>query len=113
MTLLGGEGLAKLARINHQAARRTADALAAIPGVSVLNDAYVNEFTVVLPHDARDVVRDLADRGVLGGVPLGRLYPQAGGLSKGLLVCASELTTDDDIAALATALSEVLEGVPA
>ncbi len=113
MTLLGGEGLAKLARINHQAARRTADALAAIPGVSVLNDAYVNEFTVVLPREAREVVRELADRGVLGGVPLGRLYPGNDALAKGLLVCASELTTDADIAAFASALSEVLEGVPA
>ncbi|PLK25590.1 aminomethyl-transferring glycine dehydrogenase subunit GcvPA [Novosphingobium sp. TH158] len=113
MTLLGGEGLAKLARLNHQAARRTADALAAIPGVSVLNDAYVNEFTVVLPRDAREVVRELADRRVLGGVSLGRLYPGETSLANGLVVCASELTTDEDIAALASALSEVLEGVPA
>ena len=113
MTLLGGEGLARLARVGHQAARRTADALAALPGVSVLNHAYVSEFTVVLPRDARAVVRELADRGVLGGVSLGRLYPDAAGLEKALLVSASECTTDADIAALAKALSEVLEGVPA
>ncbi|MEO7248346.1 MAG: glycine dehydrogenase, partial [Novosphingobium sp.] len=113
MTLLGGEGLAKLARINHDAARRTAEALAAIPGVRVLNDAYVNEFTVILPRDAREVVRALADRNVLGGVSLGRLYPGVAGLENGLIVCASELTTDDDIAALASALCDVLEGVPA
>ena len=113
MTLLGGGGLAGLARLSHQAARRTADALSAIPGVSVLNQAYVNEFTVVLPRNARDVVRELADKGVLGGVSLGRLYPGAPQLANGLIVCASELTTDADIAALAAALSEVLEGVPA
>ena len=113
MTLLGGEGLARLARLSHQAARRTADALAAIPGVSVLNEAFVNEFTVVLPRDARDVVRELADRQVLGGVSLGRLYPRESALANGLVVCASELTTDEDIAALARALSEVLEGVAA
>ena len=113
MTLLGGEGLARLARLSHQAARRTADALAAIPGVSVLNEAFVNEFTVVLPRDARDVVRELADRQVLGGVSLGRLYPRESELANGLVLCASELTTDEDIAALARALSEVLEGVAA
>ncbi|MEY4160240.1 MAG: hypothetical protein RLZZ136_861, partial [Pseudomonadota bacterium] len=111
MTLLGGEGLAKLARLNHQAARRTADALAAVPGVRVLNDAYVNEFTVILPRDARDVVRRLADREILGGVSLGRLYPGATALTHGLLVCASEMTTADDIAALASALAEELAGV--
>jgi len=113
MTLLGGEGLAKLARLNHQAARRTADALAKIPGITVLNDAFVNEFTVILPRDARDVVRELADRNVLGGVSLARLYPGSAELSRALLVCATETTTDEDIAALASALSEVLEGVAA
>ncbi len=113
MTLLGGEGLAKLARLSHQAARRTADALCVIPGVSVLNKAYVNEFTVLLPRSARDVVRDLADRGVLGGVSLARLYPGEVALQNALLVCTSEMTTDQDITALSSALSEVLEGVAA
>jgi glycine dehydrogenase subunit 1 len=113
MTLLGGEGVAKLARLSHQAARRTADALSTIPGVSVLNQAYVNEFTVLLPRSARDVVRELADRGVLGGVSLARLYPGEAALENALLVCTSEMTTDQDITALSSALSEVLEGVPA
>jgi len=113
MTLLGGEGLARLARINHQAARRAAEALAALPGVSVLNEAYFNEFTVVLPRDARDVVRELAEYSVLGGVSLGRLYPQADELHCGLLITATEMTTTEDIAALAAVLGEILEGVPA
>ena len=104
------EEVRQLVRVDPQAA---ADALAAIPGVRVLNQAYVNEFTVILPRDARGVVRELADRGVLGGVSLGRLYPGADGLANGLLVCTSELTTDEDIAALASALSDVLEGASA
>ncbi len=108
MTLLGGEGLAKLARVNHSRARQTAERLARVPGVKVLNGAYFNEFTVVLPTDARDAVRAMADRKVLGGVSLGRLYPDAPELSGGLLVTASELTTDEDIEALAAALEGVL-----
>ena len=108
MTLLGGEGLAKLARVNHSRARQTAERLAKVPGVKVLNSAYFNEFTVVLPKDARDAVRAVADRKVLGGVSLGRLYPDAPELSGGLLVAASELTTDEDIEALAAALEGVL-----
>ncbi len=108
MTLLGGEGLARLARVNHARARQTAERLAKVPGVSVLNGAYFNEFTVVLPRDARDAVRAMADRKVLGGVSLGRLFPDAPELAGGLLVTASELTTDEDIEALATALEGVL-----
>jgi glycine dehydrogenase subunit 1 len=113
MSLLGGEGLAKLAAVNHGRAQAVAARLAKVPGVSVLNDAYFNEFTAVLPGDARAVVRALADRQVLGGVSLGRLYPGVDALHHGLLVTATETTTDEDIEALAIALADVLEGVPA
>ncbi|MBA4162591.1 MAG: glycine dehydrogenase, partial [Novosphingobium sp.] len=108
MTLLGGTGLNKLARLSHARAQQTAARLARVPGVSVLNNAYVNEFTVVLPVDARDVVRKLADEFILGGVSLGRLYPDVPGLAGGLLVCTSEMTTDADIEALGAALEGVL-----
>ncbi|MDE2403316.1 MAG: aminomethyl-transferring glycine dehydrogenase subunit GcvPA [Sphingomonadales bacterium] len=108
MTLLGGAGLERMALLSHDAARRTAAALARVPGVSLLNHAFFNEFTVVLPADAREAVRALADKGVLGGVSLGRLHPGEAGLANGLLVTATELTTDEDIAALAGALTEVL-----
>ncbi|KTR81471.1 glycine dehydrogenase, partial [Novosphingobium barchaimii] len=68
MTLLGGEGLARLARINHARAQAMVGRLAKVPGVSCLNTTYFNEVTLLLPQDAREVVRVLADRGVLGGV---------------------------------------------
>ncbi len=113
MSLLGGEGLARLAGVNHARAQALAARLAAVPGVRVLNGAYFNEFAVILPADARDAVRALADRGVLGGVSLGRLYPGAAKLHRGLLVAATETTTDEDIEALGLALAEVLQGVPA
>ena len=108
MTLLGGEGLARLARINHARAQAAAARLARVPGVSVLNQAYFNEFTLILPTDAREVVRQLADRQVLAGVSLGRLYPGIADLERGLLVAATETTTGDDIEALAQGLEVVL-----
>ena len=108
MTLLGGEGLHQVARISHARAQQAAARLARVPGVTVLNTSYVNEFTVVLPKDARDVVRLLADQRILGGVSLGRLYPGQAALANGLLVCTSELTTDADIEALGAALEGVL-----
>jgi glycine dehydrogenase subunit 1 len=108
MTLLGGEGLARLAKINHARARKLADRLSALPGVSVLNDAYFNEFTVLLPSDARETVRALAERQVLGGVSLGRLYPTAPDLHRGLLVTATETIGEEDIEAFAVALEGVL-----
>lgn len=108
MSLLGGAGLERLARINHGKAQALAAAVAAIPGVTVLNDAYFNEFTVILPKDAREVVDALAAKGILGGVPLGRLYAETPTLANGLLLTATECTSDEDIAALVAALKEVL-----
>lgn len=108
LTLLGGSGLATMARLSHHAARKAAVALAAVPGVEVINDHYFNEFAVRLPRDARQVVRELADRQVLGGVSLGRLYPQHANLANGMVLAATECTTDEDIAALVAALEEVL-----
>ena len=76
MTLLGEKGLRELAAENHRLACLAADRLVKVPGVSLLNNAFFNEFTIMLDgKPARDVVRTLADRGVLGGVSLGRLYP--------------------------------------
>jgi len=108
MTLLGGEGLARLARLNHARARAAAARLAQVPGVRLVNRAFFNEFAIELPADAREAVRAMADRGVLGGVSLGRLYPGEEGLTCGLLVTATECTTDEDIEALAAALEGVL-----
>jgi glycine dehydrogenase subunit 1 len=76
--------------------------------VSVLNDSFFNEFTIRLGQDAREVVRTLADKGILAGVSLGRLYPHAEDLADGLLVTLTETTSEDDIDALCAALKEVL-----
>jgi glycine dehydrogenase subunit 1 len=108
MTLLGEKGLRDLATLNHARAVQAAERLAAVPGVSVLNDSFFNEFTLILPQNARDVVRALADRQILGGVSLGRLYPDAPELANGLLVTVTETVTDEDIAALVAGLKEVL-----
>ena len=110
LTLLGGDGLARLAELNHARAQATFERLSRIPGVSLLNQAYFNEATLMLPRDAREVVRALADRGVLGGVSLGRLFPGDAALANGLLVTATETVTDEDIEALAIALEQVLGG---
>ena len=108
LTLLGGEGLAQLAAVNHDKAQAMIERLAKVPGVTVLNQAYFNEATLVLTRDAREVVRELADRKVLGGVSLGRLFPEDSDLHKGLLVTATETVTDEDIETFARELEGVL-----
>ncbi|GLI98329.1 aminomethyl-transferring glycine dehydrogenase subunit GcvPA [Sphingobium sp. BS19] len=108
MTLLGEKGLTDLAALNHGRAVQTAEALEKVPGVTVVNDSFFNEFTVTLNKDAREVARTLADRGILGGVSLGRLFPEAADLANGLIVAVTETTTEEDIDALCAALKEIL-----
>jgi glycine dehydrogenase subunit 1 len=105
MTLLGGAGLARMAEASHARAVQAAHTLAQIPGVSVINRTWFNEFALRLPRSAAEVVDELAEYGVLGGVPLSRLSP---GHDHVLLVATSECTEDDDIAALDAVLREIL-----
>ncbi|MBF6602037.1 MAG: aminomethyl-transferring glycine dehydrogenase subunit GcvPA [Sphingorhabdus sp.] len=104
MTLLGEKGLRELAMLNHKKAVVAADRLAKIKGVSLLNDSFFNEFTLVLDKDARQIVRNLADQNILAGVSLGRLYPDEDSLSHGLIVAVTETTSREDFEALAAAL---------
>ncbi|WP_430513160.1 aminomethyl-transferring glycine dehydrogenase subunit GcvPA [Pannonibacter phragmitetus] len=108
MTLLGEAGLTRLARINHANAVKLKKLLAAVPGVEVLNKAYFNEFTIALPKVADQVVEALAERGVLAGVPVSRLEPRNKDLANLLVVASTEINTDEDRAAFAAALKEVL-----
>ncbi len=109
MTLLGEKGLRQLASLNHARAREAADRLGAIPGVELVNDAFFNEFTLKLPVEARPAVHAMVEKGVLGGVSLGRLYPGEDALQNGLVVAVTEVVTDEDIDALEAALKEVCQ----
>jgi glycine dehydrogenase subunit 1 len=108
MTLLGEKGLRQLAELNHARASAAADRLSQVAGIELVNGAFFNEFTLRLPTEARPVVRTLAERGVLGGVSLGRLYPGVEALEQGLVVAVTETSTAEDVEALAAALEEAL-----
>lgn len=108
MTLLGEKGLRDLALLNHALAVQAADRLVKIPGVELVNDSFFNEFTLRLSSEARPVVRALANKKVLGGVSLGRLFPNVAELENGLVVAVTETASEDDIETFATALQEVL-----
>jgi glycine dehydrogenase subunit 1 len=108
LTLLGEKGLRQLAALNHARACEVAERLAAIPGVSLVNGSFFNEFTLRLPVEARPAVHAMVERGVLGGVSLGRLYPGVEQLQNGLVVAVTETVTDDDIDVFVTALTEAV-----
>ena len=106
MSLLGDAGLKQMAVLNHENACHMADIIDGIDGADVLNDTFFNEFTVKLNKPAADVVQALADKDILGGVPFSRI---SGGQHEDLLlVCATEVVSDEDMHAFGEALAEVL-----
>jgi glycine dehydrogenase subunit 1 len=108
LALLGDAGYVRLAELNHARAAAMAERLARTPGVSLLTPSFFNEIALRLPRPATPVVEALAARGVLAGVPGGRLWPERPELADLLILAATETTTEDDIAALATVLAEAL-----
>ncbi len=84
--------------------------MAKVPGVRLKHAApFFNEFVVDFGRPAGGVLKALQERKILGGLDLGRFYPE---LEHCALVTATELTTTGDINALAGALEEALR-VPA
>jgi glycine dehydrogenase subunit 1 len=108
MALLGEAGFVRLARLNHANAIKLADALANVAGVSVLNKTFFNEMTIRTTKPADQVVEALARKGILAGVPASRLLPDDPEVENLIILAATELTTDGDIAALTAALAEEL-----
>ena len=102
MTLLGGVGLQQLARVNHAKTRELKAAVEAA-GLEVLTPRFFNEIAVRVKGSAAALVDDLLASGIVAGVPYSRLDPHAG-LDDVLLLCATETTTSQDIAALKAAL---------
>ena len=99
MSLLGEDGFKKLARLNHEAACRLADELVLIEGLSIENDSFFNEFVVTLPKQSKEVVDDLVTSGIIAGHALD---------GNRLMVCATEMTTQDNIEEFVHTLSEIL-----
>jgi len=109
MGLLGEAGFVKLARLNHARACALAAALVKVPGVELVTHTFFNEMTIRLPKPAAPIVETLAAKGILAGVPVSRLDPTHRDVANLLVLAATELTTDDDIAALTSALTEALK----
>lgn len=97
LSLLGEEGLVRLAELNHAKASQLAEKIADVPGCRVVNDSFFNEFTVELPVPAAEFVERLAQLGLLAGVPVSRLHPDRPELANLLLVAVTELNREEDM----------------
>ena len=108
LSLLGEDGFTQLAKINHQRAIDLSKAIESLDEVELINETFFNEFTLKLPKPAISIVEEMANKGVLAGVPVKRLIPHDIDTENMLIVAATELTTNSDIEKFVTCLRETL-----
>ena len=105
LAAMGRTGLRNCAALNVARAQELARRVSAVAGYARRFEAPVfNEIVVRVPGRAADVLAALEGRGIVGGLDLGRFYPE---LADCILMAATELTTAAEIDALAAALSEI------
>ena len=109
MSLMGAEGLERVAAASHARTRELVSALTRIAGVRLAFEGpCFHEAVLSFDRPVAPLLNVLASRGILGGLDLSEHYPELGGA---LLVCATETKTSEDINTYATALAEALREV--
>ena len=110
MSLLGPEGLERLALRVAAATEATKRSISRINSVELVNPESSNfrEFAIRVPGSASDALLHLDSNGVIGGLDLGIWW---GGMSDCILVGVDERTSEDDIAALHDGLRAWVEEV--
>ncbi|HLT90520.1 MAG TPA: aminomethyl-transferring glycine dehydrogenase subunit GcvPA [Woeseiaceae bacterium] len=106
LSLVGAEGLARVASTSVARTRELAAMLTAVPGVRRRFDGpHFHEITLELDRPVAPVLSGLARAGILGGLDLSRTFPELG---NALLVCATETKTEGDLRRYAEALAEAM-----
>ena len=109
MSLLGAEGLNRVATQSCIKTHQLAEALTAIPGVSaVFTSPYFHEVCLTFNKPVASVLSALKQAGIAGGYPVHKHFP---GLAKdALLICATETRTEDDINLYIDTIRQTLKG---
>ena len=106
MAIMGAEGLENTAAACHASNNSLVEKLSAIKGVKkAFSSVHFHETVLQLDAPAAQVLKALMQEGILGGFDLSLDYPELG---NAILVCTTEMRSEEDIAAYATAMQEVL-----
>jgi len=106
MALLGPKGLEQVAASCHQNTNKLIQKLSSISGVDVVfTCARFHEAVIRFNMSSAKVLASLADHNILGGYDLSVDYPE---LENCILVCATEMRTDEDIENYAQVLEKIL-----
>lgn len=95
MSLLGYEGLRRVALASYQNTKQLVTKLTQIPEVQrVFSAPFFHEVVIRLPRSAKDILVQLAEKNILGGYLLSQEYLN---LENCILVCVTETKDEQDI----------------
>ncbi len=102
MSLLGRQGLRRVAELCYHRAHYAASQLAQLPGYRVLNDGpFFKEFVLQCPRPVAAINAALAEQGIIGGYDLSHDEPHLG---SAMLLCVTEMNSKADIDELVAVL---------
>lgn len=102
MAANGRHGMRRAAELTYQKAHYLASLIADIPGYSVVDGGvFFQEFAVECPVSPSTLNERLLDYKIIGGLDI------SDRMENGMLVCATEVNTREEIERLATALAEI------
>ncbi|MDZ7803857.1 aminomethyl-transferring glycine dehydrogenase subunit GcvPA [Thiohalophilus sp.] len=106
MSLLGPQGLQRVASHSHANTVKLADKLVdKLDGAEKVFDRPVfHEVVVRLKQPVQDILNSLSEQGIVGGYPLKEDYPE---LDNCLLLCATETKTEADLDAFVEAVERI------
>ncbi|SEQ79771.1 glycine dehydrogenase subunit 1 [Nitrosomonas sp. Nm51] len=107
MSLLGPDGLRRVAQHSHVNTVNLVQKLEKISGVkSVFSSPFFHEAALKLSKPVDDVLAEMKDKGILAGLNLQAFYPE---MDNTLLVCATETKTAGDIQNYVTQFEQALQ----
>ncbi len=102
LSLLGPDGLERVAAACHENTRRLVEKVIAIDGVRLqFEGEFFHEVVLSLDSPVAPLLQRMAQQGVLAGCPLVEHYPELG---NALLVCCTETKSDADLERFASLL---------
>ena len=108
LAAVGPEGLRQVAENSTRKAHYAAEALAALPGVSLaFPGPFFKEFAIRVGRDAHDVLAAVGRAGFHGGIALSRWYPD---MTDAILIAVTEKRTRAEIDGLVEAYRAALAG---
>jgi len=111
MSLLGAEGLERVAAHSHNNTQALVKKATELSGVRASKQGYTfHESVILLDQPADSVLAKMAEKGVLGGLDLTPYYPELG---PAILLCATETKIESDLQAYCNALAEALNELEA